>query len=312
MGEKIPYNPVEDKRYYISRDQFSQDRLHLIKESLYDRPAADFEKGVFGVTGYGSLAKGKILDSAEMAQNSDIDCGIFYDCKVLAQAIPELVRTNPEFTSIMRGYFEQRMREIQRDGLEKANPNERQWLEKISEKALNFGDFFDTYIADWEKYQFGHISDDNKYYTSKGFSRATNFPFAEAFSNYFYKTYLLSARQKAKELGVKKIDLAFQPYTYDIMMEQLEIAWRETPSYREVMDFIKFFSLDIGGGMRSMRRDFFSHLKERPDKEKIWQQMRLLFIRGERDGYISEKLQKFFPMDFSTAYKQYTGKSLTE
>src|SRR5438128_3559318 len=76
MSEKISYEPVQERRFAISPDSFSRERLKLLtdlKSEVENR--LDFKTYL---SLFGSLSKGKPLD-ADNAPQSDIDLDIFID-----------------------------------------------------------------------------------------------------------------------------------------------------------------------------------------------------------------------------------------
>lgn len=71
---KIEYEPTHTKRFEISKDSYSRERLKAIVDTTKElRARYSF---VVGTTIFGSLSKGKSLD-AQSAERSDIDVIIF-------------------------------------------------------------------------------------------------------------------------------------------------------------------------------------------------------------------------------------------
>lgn len=82
MREKDPYNPSPEKRFAISKDEYSRDRIKIIQE-IYEEITKEFPFKV-GFSLYGSLSKGKILD-AENFLDADIDLVVYVDADDVAK-----------------------------------------------------------------------------------------------------------------------------------------------------------------------------------------------------------------------------------
>lgn len=76
MKEKIPYQPIEEKRFAVSHDPFSRERLQLLKDLKTELEQRLGFRAYLSL--FGSLSKGKQL-TAESAPAADIDLTIFLD-----------------------------------------------------------------------------------------------------------------------------------------------------------------------------------------------------------------------------------------
>ena len=75
---KIPYEPSEQKRFDISKDEYSRERLAVVK-SFYETMRKSFDVSM-GLVLFGSLAKGKELDAVKK-DATDVDFTLFIDNK---------------------------------------------------------------------------------------------------------------------------------------------------------------------------------------------------------------------------------------
>lgn len=91
---KVPYDPTEKRRFEISQDEFSRER---IKGLLTAHKKLKEEIPFYaGMTLFGSLSKGKVLD-AESAPKTDIDIVAFIDNDQYEATIDEFEKNNEEF-----------------------------------------------------------------------------------------------------------------------------------------------------------------------------------------------------------------------
>ncbi len=80
---KVPYEASETKRFEVSRDEFSRQRIEVIKEIR--QLVLDSLDVPVGTSAFGSLAKGKDLSERETAMITDIDMAVFVDYASLEQ-----------------------------------------------------------------------------------------------------------------------------------------------------------------------------------------------------------------------------------
>lgn len=76
---KMAYEPSQEKRFEISGDEYSRERIEMIR-LFYDKLRSFFGVSM-GLVLFGSLAKGKKLD-VETKENADIDFTLFIDLDV--------------------------------------------------------------------------------------------------------------------------------------------------------------------------------------------------------------------------------------
>lgn len=93
IPKKFPYAPPTEKRYAISRDSTTQERIELVRD-LQKKLTEHFGIEI-GITLFGSITKGKDLSDSEVAAVSDIDCNIFFDGDYISEHYNELLEKFP-------------------------------------------------------------------------------------------------------------------------------------------------------------------------------------------------------------------------
>lgn len=77
VPNKVPYVPSADKRYEVSKDEFSRRRIEALKDIQHELQA-EFPMIPISISIFGSLVKGKKL-TPETAPNADIDFDLKFD-----------------------------------------------------------------------------------------------------------------------------------------------------------------------------------------------------------------------------------------
>lgn len=91
--KKFPYTPPAEKRYAVSRDSATQERIEFIRD--LQKKLTEYFGIEIGITLYGSITKGKDLSDREVAAASDIDCNIFFDGDYASEHYGELLEKFP-------------------------------------------------------------------------------------------------------------------------------------------------------------------------------------------------------------------------
>lgn len=101
---KVEYEPSQTKRFEISKDPYSRERLRATVDTIKElRVRYPF---VVGATLFGSLSKGKSLDT-QSAEKSDIDVVIFVDDNKAKENFEKLEEENDEvFADILEADHE--------------------------------------------------------------------------------------------------------------------------------------------------------------------------------------------------------------
>ncbi len=92
---KIPYHPSERKRFDVSPDQISRERLRVLKTE-YDRWHQRLPEIGIGFSLFGSLSKGKAL-MIETAALTDVDLHLFIDLDDVTTHAAELFVNGSDF-----------------------------------------------------------------------------------------------------------------------------------------------------------------------------------------------------------------------
>lgn len=102
MTERVEYQPIDTKRFHISEDEFSRERIGKIKEMYFELKKIIGDEIKIGFSLYGSLSKGKKLDS-QSALQTDVDLQIYVDLDDLMRAIENLQgeKTSNKFLSFV-------------------------------------------------------------------------------------------------------------------------------------------------------------------------------------------------------------------
>ncbi len=100
MAEKSPYRPAPHKRFYISPDPDSRERVQTLYATVQEmRRTIPF---FAGVTLFGSLSKGKPLDQ-DTAAETDIDIFAFIDHPALIKNAGQFAKENEYFNQEVEG-----------------------------------------------------------------------------------------------------------------------------------------------------------------------------------------------------------------
>lgn len=101
---KVPYEPTLKRRFELSQDPFTQERVKALL-----RAHRELKRDVpffAGMTAFGSLTKGKVLD-AESAKATDVDLFLFVDVDKYESMIDGFIN-RPDITELYKSVFEHR------------------------------------------------------------------------------------------------------------------------------------------------------------------------------------------------------------
>lgn len=111
---KIPYIPSQTKRFEISKDSFSKERVTAVHEAYKQLKQ---EVPFFaGITVFGSLSKGKAL-TKQTADKSDVDFVVFLDRDEYEKTIEKFARITSGFVPMQRLYSSDKEK-VRQDGLQ--------------------------------------------------------------------------------------------------------------------------------------------------------------------------------------------------
>ena len=92
--KKVPYTPPTEKRFAVSRDERTQERIEIVRD-LQAKLVNDFGVEI-GVTLFGSITKGKKIPNEEVANATDIDCIIYFSAEDVVKNYDSLIERFPE------------------------------------------------------------------------------------------------------------------------------------------------------------------------------------------------------------------------
>lgn len=114
--EKHPFPPSQEKRYEISPDIFSRDRIQAVYKTVMNLKAQ--YPFVAGLTVYGSLSKNKFLQFSDMGK-TDIDANLFIDVDILRDFQSQLHEDEKYLNE-----FELVQKDMEEEGIEKPSLDE--------------------------------------------------------------------------------------------------------------------------------------------------------------------------------------------
>jgi hypothetical protein len=296
---KIPYSPSQEKRFDVSGDEYSRERLK-VAELFYDKMKQIFDVSM-GLVLFGSLVKGKTLNN-ETKESADIDLTLFVDLDEYQDKYIENLRKNRDFldfelrrlddsyhntvgkTLIYEGFDDiKNERDI--------NSNERECIEK--EFRTHSRNQFLFMLAMWH----GYITDSSHEIRNDTFSfqgkqdsdiEKINHLLAikdvQVWPIQFHGEFsILNQVAKIKDLSQRNPTNKTERDSYMLEQEKIGIA--------------RMFGLDVGGGMKSYRQAFIRDLLvlSNKDGEALWSIVNDAVRSCERNNNIPHNIEKQFP-----------------
>lgn len=311
MGEqlKFPYEPSEKKRFEISDDEYSRERLATVK-SFYETMHQSFDVPM-GLALFGSLAKGKELD-AEKKDASDVDFTLYIDLDEYKRKYIENLKNNKDFSEFevrrldgfCRDFSE---RKLLNGGIQKIREGQELTLEEKNffEKRLqkfNFDQFI-FFLAVWHGYADISRSDGTPQKFS--FRGKPQYPIERMNHLLRIKDVQIWPIQFEGEFSIKN-----QVQKVKNLCESVnkgESDQREYVLDQERYGIARIFGLDIGGGMKPYRQAFVRELLLLPQEEgeKLWGIVNDSVRIRERANTIPEHMEKQFPKTLQEAARYY-------
>ena len=266
--EKVSYIPSESKRWEISSDPFSRERLKTLVTVV--KKLRQIHPFVAGAVLFGSLSKGKKLDAVS-ASGSDIDLAIFVDTDNLRGDYAQLAASNNKrFNEVV---------EVDQDMHKDSD------LRTEAQKDLLRVGLYITYLA--EDLYLENAPSLWNLPPKIGFNDR---PISLKGRNSIFWTFNRIFKHHNLELITEKLessDLDFDPLTYS----SIALPW----------------CLDIGGGLRKYRRAYLERLRKLPKEERDlrWRVTVGMVKFYERKGIIPEGIREQYPATFDEALKYY-------
>lgn len=271
---KIPYEASQDKRFAVSPDEFSRERVRTVN-SIYRDLAQELPGVSVAFVLGGSLVKGKAL-TAEIAQHSDIDLHPYVDINEATMHGHEIVANNPKLAIIFQAAL--------------ARQKERHPTTPEEELVLDAGYItVDKYI---EQTLLNRLKQNAG---QMGFSPET--------PDYKYtdqvKPIAMEGEKSILSALAKYEDATSTGISYD------NDDWGGVQG--ATMKLAEYFFLDVGGGLKKYQRGFLQQLASmgKEEAEKKWGKVKTATEVFERKGKIPAKIESQFPQTFEQACKYY-------
>lgn len=311
MGEqlKFPYEPGEKKRFEISDDEYSRERLATAK-SFYETMHRSFDVPM-GLALFGSLTKGKELD-VEKKDASDIDFTLYIDLDEYKRKYIENLKNNKDFLEfeacrldgLCRDFSERKLlsesvRKV-REGLGISLEEEEFFRKRLQKFNL---DQFVFFLAVWHGYvDFSNSEGAHQKFSFRGKSQypiekinhLLRIKDVQAWPIQFDGEFSIKNQvQKVKDIckGDNKDDDDRRNYALD--QGRYEVA--------------RIFGLDVGGGMKLYRQAFVQELLLLPQEEgeALWRTVNDSVRIRERNNVVPEHMEKQFPKTLQEAARYY-------
>lgn len=279
---KVPYDPTEKRRFEISQDEFSRERIRALNKAY--RILKEEVPFFAGITVFGSLSKGKEL-TAETASSADMDLAVFLDDDLLEKIVDNFEQENVEFHNKVEWVLDNRPYEIGPEG--PRDPLSRPANVRRAAYVFVADRIKDIVTAETKNHPVPREKIDIKNFSLSVNEDNDRSIFAEVVSS-------IDHFENETDLDVKK---------------------------GHVRRVAAPFFLDIGGGLTKYRKAFFEKLLNLPPQEgqKYWRLAVEAMKSWERWDQQEEKIKvpdsiaSTYPETLAEAVKYYTaGKSTIE
>ncbi len=270
MGGKVDYNSSEHKRFEISQDRYSRERIRNLKE-MFTELKKDLNIDL-GMILFGSLSKGKALNH-KTHNLSDIDvtiyinqgqfkkkCFSFIKEKKLTQEFKEelILAKNNSFS----------VSQAQKSLQNKTKPNsyDSENLKKL--KFIAAKKIIDKFIF-------------NK--------------FEKLFPDIEFNAY--------RDVDIQLIDDSSIKDSINQLIGSVDTADYEG----NVFQLARYFALDVGGGMKKYRQNFLNSIAKyaKTERDRIWTMVSDAVVSFERKNNIPISIRSQYPKTYEQACKYY-------
>lgn len=278
LREKVPYAPSEIKRWDISADPISRERINslhnVFKEvgdelTYKDSQTGEMKACPIAVVVGGSLSKGKTL-TEETKVFADIDFDVYYDYDELVKHADEISVFHPD------GIFA------------------KEYHRKLKEVLANRSNLNDYRTGKEDKDFMDHII----------ISTGARALFIENIDK-----NLQNVDDTVYNIFAIQMDGKYSIYSrvkkeYD---RGIDISTSKRGGNPQEYQVARFFQLDVGGGMKKYIQAFLNKINEHPQEErdKIWDFVRNAVEKTERGGNIPETMKDQYPQTYEDARKFY-------
>ena len=260
------YTPNSEKRWKVSEDEISRERLKGIRE-MHDYFKEQIPGVTVAVSLFGSLSKGKELDQST-AQSADMDLSVFVDYEEFEKNFQQIFLEHPEsdFVKFVKEQAED-VKGFVLDPFSFSTPS--------SKDFLNYAlwCFIEKSFAD----RFGNLSEQN---TKK------------------------TAYVEIRKIGLSGPDSILSKATnsYNNKAQSADVADNGLWS----IEIARYFHLDIGGDMKKYRKDFYKEMADSlavggnkaEFAKKLWKHIVMAMKTAERyTENLPPELAEKFPSD---------------
>lgn len=295
---KVPYNPSNEKRFEISKDEYSRERLQSIK-SFYENIHSKFNISM-GLVLFGSLAKGKELTDTTKDE-ADVDFTLYIDIDEYREKYIENLRNNKDFLNfeirrlngICQNFIERKLLiEVDQKIRESIDLNQKE-IEFVQEKLKIYSpDQFIFFLAVWHGYV--DIYDTTSNQQDFSFRGKRQYPIERL------KHLLQITDVQALPIQISgESSIQSQVEIVKHLNEDFDqdTAKKEYILNQERCGVARMFGLDIGGGMKRYRQAFIHELFLLPQEErtKLWDIVNDSVRIWERGNAIPGGMEKQFP-----------------
>jgi hypothetical protein len=306
---KIPYSPSQEKRFEVSVDEYSRERLK-VAELFYDKMKQLFDVSM-GLVLFGSLVKGKTLNN-ETKESADIDLTLFVDLDEYQDKYIENLRKNRDFFDfelrrLDDSYHNALSKKLMYESFDDIKNgrdislNEKECIEK--EFHIHSRNKFLFMLAVWH----GYITDSSHEIMSNTFSfRGKHDGSIERINHLLtLKDVQVWPVQFHGEFSVLN-----QVGTIKNLTREDSTTKTERDIYvleQEKMGIARIFGLDVGGGMKPYRQAFIRDLLSlnSTDGETLWNIVNDAVRSCERNNNISKNIERQFPKTLQEAVTYY-------
>jgi len=272
---KRSYTPSEEKRFAVSPDSYSRERLKTIRSIYLDLKQELPDVSIAFSLG-GSLAKGKEL-TADSAGTTDIDLYVFYDDEQARINYAHLLQKNPAYTEL----FNKKVQIIRRRREERKEHPEEEYVGQVAgSEAVK------EYINNFIKTKM-RANLENMGFTEATFEKGCSI-IPEVITASEHNSIMDRLRKYEDSLG-------YPDY------------FGEHPQQASALSLAKCFYLDMGGGFKKYRQEFLKQLgvMGKATAEEKWQNVKNAIEGIERAGDIPDKTKPQYPQTFTDACKYY-------
>lgn len=276
---KIPYEPSSTKRFEVSKDTFSRERIKALVETV--REIRSRHPFIVGTVLFGSLSKGKDL-TEDTEDKSDIDTVVYIDED----------ETRKEYPSLSDGQNERFNELVEIDNELHANYDGRTEDEKMFELVGNYvAGIVENSLREKLPHHELFKPLKNIGVNVKAISFRGENSINQTIDNIFF-SYLSPNDSKLDRLRRAKEDLESEKPKLSIL---------------SICDLAMPWSLNVGGGLEKYRRSFLAQLREYGPEERDlrWGIIGAAVKYYERKANIPESIESQYPDTYGKAVRHY-------